>query len=113
MIEDIGRCVMQRVTFTGPHTFTRHGAGMHGEKIISDESVTPRGVYEAVNRMGLKPGEVVAVWNVLPDEDRENVQIEQDLPPVPTILLVRTADKRLLELNPAYLAIHDQPSDYG
>ncbi|MER6605957.1 hypothetical protein ABT282_08575 [Streptomyces sp. NPDC000927] len=113
MIEDIPRCVVQRVQFTSHQQYVRHGAGEHGEMRAHEESLTPDGVYEAVGRMGLRVGEIVAVWAIPPDDHREGYLIEVDLPPVPSALLVRTADKKLLELNPAYLTIHDRPDDFG
>lgn len=111
MIEDIGRCVAQKLTFRSHTIYERHSAPAHGQKVVRDENVVHGSVYESATKLDLKVGEAMAVWELDPDEDRTNLAIERSLAPVPSRLLVRTADKMLLELNPAYLHINNRPHE--
>lgn len=114
MIDNPGRCVIQRVGFLGPRTYRRQGpasvAPAHVDTVREETSFV--GLYRATDTMDMKPGEVVAVWDLPADEMRPFAQVIQDLPPVPSRLLVRTRDRQLLELNPAYIDANENPDLY-
>lgn len=110
MIDLVERCIVQRVEFLGPRAYQRRGPAAHGPLTVDDhESSTAQGLYRTASRMELRPGEVVAVWDLPADEVRDFAKVIEDLPPVPSRLLVCTADKGLLELNPEYIMINQSP----
>lgn len=112
MIEDIGRAIAQRVTFS-THTAYRPSATPRlARAVFSEADLTPRGIYRTAADMELKPGEVIAVWEVPADEHRSIREAAQDLPPRPSKLLMKGADGKLMELNPSYIDINNRPSDY-
>lgn len=112
MIEEIGRHVAQKVNFATPTRYTRHGTPRHATASIHEESVTTGGLFQTAAQMKLKPGEMMAVWEVNPDEHRTFAQLQNELPPTPSHLLVQSADGKLLELNPTYISINNRPEGY-
>jgi hypothetical protein len=107
MIGAANRCVIQRVGFLGPRAYRRHGPAYHAPITVSTQETTFQGLHSAGDAMEIQPGEVVAVWDLPADEDRSFDAVIQDLPPVPSRLLVHTSDRQMLELNPEYIAIHE------
>lgn len=112
MIEEIGRHVAQKVDFSTSTRYTRHSTPRHALASVHEESVTATGVFQTAAQMKLKPGEMMAVWEVNPDEHRSFAQLQNELPPTPSHLLVQAADGKLLELNPTYISINNRPEDY-
>lgn len=112
MIEEIGRHVAQKVNFSTPTRYMRHGAPRHATASVHEESVTATNLFQTAAQMKLKPGEMMAVWEVDPSDHRTFAQLQNELPPVPSHLLVRSADGKLLELNPTYIAINNRPEGY-
>lgn len=112
MIEEIGRHVAQKVSFNTHTRYARSGAIRHAVATFQDEGATPGGLFQTAARMHLKPGEMMAVWSIPADEHRSFAELETQLAPIPSKLLVRSADGKLLELNPSYISINNRPDEY-
>ena len=108
MIEEIGRCVAQKVTFRSHTVYERHSTPVHARAAFQDETLSQGSVYETAASLDLKPGEMMAVWRLAADEKRPFAEVARHLPPVPSRLLIRTADKKLLELNQTYIHINNR-----
>ena len=111
MIEEIGRCVAQKVSFRSHTVYERHSTPVHARAAFQDETLSHGSVYETAASLDLKPGEMMAVWKLPADEQRPFAEMIRHLPSVPSRLLVRTADKKLLELNQAYIHINNRVDD--
>lgn len=112
MIEEIGRHVAQKVNFATSTRYMRRGTPRHAMASFHEESVTNGGVFQTAAQMKLKPGEMMAVWEVNPDEHRSFAQLQNELAPTPSHLLVKSSDGKLLELNPTYISINNRPEGY-
>jgi hypothetical protein len=112
VIEEIGRAVVQRVNFR-THTAYRMTENPKGARAVFHEgNLTERGIYATAVDMELKPGEILAVWEITAGDDRPLREAAQDLPPRPSRLMMRGADGKLMELNPSYIDINNRPPDY-
>jgi hypothetical protein len=112
VIEEIGRAVAQKVTFSTHTTYRAAAAPKAARAVFREADLTPRGIYQTAADMDLKPGEVMAVWEMSADEHRPIREAVQDLPPRPSKLVMKSADGKLMELNPAYIDINNRPPDY-
>lgn len=112
MIEEIGRAVAQKIAFSTHTVYRPADTPKVARAVFREADLTAKGIYQAAADMELMPGEVMAVWEVTAGDHRPIREAAQDLPPRPSKLVMKSADGKLLELNPAYIDINNRPPDY-